>query len=332
MRSVSTKTRRLATVVAVILAAAGLAACSGSKDNSSTAAECESRYTIGFSHPSSDSAVVKAIKRYIQKAADTDGCVKVLFDSTQGNNLESQRTTIESWIAQKVDAITVLPVDPASLQPLMKQAQAQGTKWLTYASAMDGQDGTTGFDNDEMGQLIADDATAWIAQKHPDHKLSAAVTTMTPLPSLEGRWVRPIEALKKIGVPVVSTQDCPVHQCGLDIAEDALQEHPDLRVFIGMTDDPALGALQAFKRAGVDPDDVYLGGMDGSPEALAAVKAGGAYRATVALRVDILGKMIVDNSLNAVLGEGDTASEAPVELATLADPERLDALAELYDE
>jgi ABC-type sugar transport system substrate-binding protein len=330
MRPTLNMTRSVIAAGAMALASVGIAACTSSSPGAS--ADCESPYTIAFSHPSSDAVVVKAIKRYIEKAADADGCVSVLFDSTQGNNLESQRATIESWITQGVDAITVFPVDSASLTSLMKQAQAQDTKWLTYSSPMEGQDGMVGFDNDKMGQLIADDLVSWISENYPERNLSAAVTTLTPLPSLEGRWERPIQVLEEIDVPVVSAQDCPVHECGLNIAADTLLEHPDLRVFIGMTDDPALGALRAFERADVDLDEVYLGGMDGSPEALEAVKEGGAYRATVALRVDILGEMILQNSLNAIRGDGETTSEAPVELATLADPEGLDELLRLYSE
>lgn len=190
MRLTRGTTRLLAVTGALALTTAGLAACSNAR-SSEDSAGCESSSTIAFSHPSSEAVVVKAIKRYIQKAADEDGCVTVLFDSTQANNLESQRTTIESWIAQEVDAITVFPIDLASMEPLMHQAQSQGIKWLTYASFMDGQDGSVGFDNDKMGQLIADDVVSWISRNHPDNKISAAVTTLTPLPSVKGALHRP---------------------------------------------------------------------------------------------------------------------------------------------
>lgn len=308
--------------------------CAGNGDSANTAVneECEETYTIGFSHPSSEAAFISAIKRYIEVAAEENGCITPLFDSTQGNNLESQRTTVESWVTQGIDAITVFPVDPASLQPLMEQAQAQGTKWLTYSNPMEGSDGMVGFDNVEMGKLIANDAVEWIEENYPDRDVSAAVTTLTVLPSLEGRWQEPITAFESIGVPVVSAQDCPAHECGLAIAEDALQEHPDLRVFIGMTDDPALGALRVFERAGIAADAAYLGGMDGSPEALTAVLEDGAYQSTVALRVDILGEMIVTNSLNAITGSGETESIAPIELVTADDRETAEELLRLYDE
>lgn len=51
---------------------------------------------------------------------------------------------------------------------LQKQAQDKGTKWLTYASPMDGADGSVGFDSDQAGTIIADDATAWIYEQYPD--------------------------------------------------------------------------------------------------------------------------------------------------------------------
>lgn len=313
-------------VVAGLAASSGLlAACS---QDDPAAAGCEKNYTIGFSHPVGEAAAPKAIKRMAADYAKEKGCITFLLDNTTASNLESQRATVEGWITQKVDAILLFPVDPAAFKNLESQAQAQGIKWLTYASPMDGQDGGVGFDSEQAGTLIADDMSAWVAKRYPDGDISAAVTTLKALTTITGRWEKPQAALKELGVPVVSTQDCADQTCGLQIAEDALRENPDLRVFIGLNDDAALGAQKAFENAGLSADDVYISGSDGAPEALENIKSPGkgAFRTTAALEVQSLAQDVVNVSLAAITGEGETSTLTPAVLAKTGDDATIDKL------
>ena len=141
----------------------------------------------------------------------------------------------------------------------------------------------------------------------------------------------PKAALKQLGIPVVLAQDCADQECGLAMAENALREHPDLRIFIaGSTDDPGVGAAKAFKNAGIDPTKVYIGGMDGSEQALVDIKKGTYYKATAAIRLDLLGYTIIDASLNAIKGSGETNMIAPNELAKVDDMAALDKLIAVY--
>jgi ABC-type sugar transport system substrate-binding protein len=295
------------------------------------AAECAKTYTIGFSHPVGESEFAAALRKKVVKYAAENGCVTALIDNTQQSNLESQRATLESWVVRKVDAIVVLPVDAPALKGLMRKAQKQGTKWMTYAIEVDGSDGSVGFDNVRSGDLVAKDALGWLKRKHPNGGVTAAVTTLTPLVGFAGRWNEPLEQFATAGLKVVSEQDCADQACGLQIAEDALRQHPDLRVFIGINDDAAIGALRAFTNAKIDPDEVYIAGQDGTREGLQAVKQGGAYKASVAILLDDLAKSIVNNSLAAITGSGKK-SETDVELGVASHPERLDALIAQYDE
>lgn len=320
-----TRHRKLSavTMALTLSASLGLAACgSGSGAN----ADCETVRTIGYSHPSGEVDAVIATKTAAKKRAKELDCVELLLDNTQNSSLESQRETIESWVNREVDAIVMWPVDYTALTGLQKQTQAYGGKWLTYASKMEGQDGAVGFDNVEMGKLVADDLEKWLEKTHPDGDITAAVTTNTALPTIDGRSDAPIATLKKAKIDVVSKQDCDTRDCGLQIAENTLREHPDLRVFIGVNDGAAIGALKAFTNAGIDPDEVYIAGQDGEEQALKYVKKGGAYKSTAAIRLDELGASIVDTSLAAIDGKGETKTLAPLVLAKADDPETIDDL------
>lgn len=199
MHSNHAPTARLVSAAAILLGTAlALTACSTAA-TSSASADCDDTYTIGFSHPVGESAFAKALKGKVEDAAADNGCVSVLLDNTQSSDLESQRATIESWVTQKVDAIVVLAVDATALDGLREQAQAQGTKWLTYAGGTDTSDGSVGFDNVQSGDLVADDALAWVAENYPDGGITAEVTTLTPLVGFKGRWEQPLAKFEEAG-------------------------------------------------------------------------------------------------------------------------------------
>ena len=310
----------------ILAAAIGVTLASGA-----SAADCEKTYTIGYSHPVSEAKAVQAVAKYAQKRADEVGCVKLLIDATTNLNLQTQRAAVENWILQGVDAIVVRPVDPTAFIRLQKEAQGKGIKWLTYTKPMEGQEGSVGWDTDKAGELIAEDVTAWVKEHLPNGGASAAVTEISIESSLAGQWDIPKAALEKLGVPIVLAQDCADQECGLAMAETALRENPNLRIFIaGSTDDPGVGAARAFQNAGIDPAEVYIGGMDGSEQALVDIKKGTYYKATAAIRLDLLGYSIIDAALNAIKGSGETDILAPNELATTRDMVALDALIEQY--
>jgi len=295
------------------------------------AAQCAKTYTIGYSHPVSEAKAVQAVAKYAQKRADEVGCVKLQIDATTNLNLQTQRAAVENWILQRVDAIVIRPVDPTAFVQLQREAQAKGIKWLTYTKPMKGQDGSVGWDTNKAGKLIADDVTAWAKEHLPKGGASAAVTELSIESSLAGQWESPKAVLKTLGIPVVLAQDCADQECGLAMAENALREHPNLRIFIaGSTDDPGVGAARAFKNAGIDPSKVYIGGMDGSEQALVDIKKGTYYKATAAIRLDLLGYTIIDASLNAIKGNGETNMIAPNQLAKVDDMAALDNLIAVY--
>ncbi|WP_139789061.1 D-ribose ABC transporter substrate-binding protein [Manganibacter manganicus] len=60
---------------------------------------------------------------------------------------------------------------------------------------------------------------------------------------------------------------------GHDKMQSMLQAHPDINAVISGNDEMALGAIAALKEAG-KLDQVKVGGFDGSPDAIAAIKAG----------------------------------------------------------
>jgi ribose transport system substrate-binding protein len=66
---------------------------------------------------------------------------------------------------------------------------------------------------------------------------------------------------------------------GLRVAENLINQHPDLDVIFCENDSMCLGAQKAIADA-KKTGDIFLAGVDGQKEALAAIKKGGNYRVT----------------------------------------------------
>lgn len=326
-------TRAAVAGASALLVATSLVACTNTAGaDSSASADCESVTTIGFSHSVSEAEVVKSLKEYLRVKAAENGCIEMLFDSTTGNNLETQRAAIETWVTQGIDAIVVSPVDPSALEGLRTQAQEKGTKWISYALPWEGADGMAGIDSDASGTMVGEAAAEWIEEFHPDGDVSAAVTTLTPLAAVAGgRWTIPIEIIEATDVPIVSEQDCADQACGLEITESLLRQHPDLRVFVGFNDDAALGAITAFKNAGIPLDEVFIAGQDGSRGALLAVQEG-TMNITAAVGLEDVADTILQVTLNAINGSGETVLATVAQPATLADPELLERLLAQFEQ
>lgn len=331
MHSTNQLRRAAAAASVTTVAALSLAACAQGGGTAEVAEGCEETYTIGFSHPVGEAQFVRALKDVVAEYGPQQ-CAEILLDNTTGNNLETQRETVEGWVTQGVDAIVFWPVDPNAYTNIVPTAQQNGVKWLTYVSPVEGQDGSVGFDPVQEGDGIAEDVTAWLAENAPDGGVEAAVTTMTTQPTIAGRWTQPKAALEGLGINIASEQNCSNQACGLEIATDVLRENPNVRVFISYNDDVAIGTQKAIENAGLDPNLYYVSGYDGSPEGLENVKAGtGAFDVTMAIPVAQLGRDIVDNSLAAITGEGDSNSLTPSIKVTPADSAQIDEMLEIFN-
>lgn len=323
--------RALLGALAVVATAGLVAGCSSggggeSEGGASAGADCEQTYTIGFSHPAGDVAAIKTVKAGVEAEAEANGCVELLLDNTVANNLETQRAAIESWVNQGIDAIVVWPVDKAAFEGLREQAQAQGTKWLTYADPNPLEDGGVGFDNVTSGKEMTELLKGWVEENYPDKNITAGVTTITALPAVQPRVEPIIEYLNSEGIEIVSQQDCITPECGMQIAEDVLRANDDLKIFIGVNDDAGVGILRAYQNAGIDLDGVFIAGFDGNEEALVSLRDKTGYTASGAIPLMELGASVITNSIAAITGEGDPTNLTPMIIVTPEDTEELDEL------
>ena len=108
---------------------------------------------------------------------------------------------------------------------------------------------------------------------------------------LARRFVAMRDQLARLpGVTIVADISPPTvdRKGGFTTMQTILLAQPTVDVVLG-ADTVVLGALDALRQAGKDRPDQFLGGIDGEPDAVAEIKAGGPYKASVSLASPVFG-------------------------------------------
>lgn len=285
---------------------------------------------IAFSHAVSELLVVKAVRAYADARAAEIGGVELLHGDTRHGDLAQQLAEVSAWIDQGVDAIVVMPIDAAALQPLVDRAHARGIRLLSYAFPLPGSDGEAGFDSVVSGRVCGAAAADFIRERFPEGGAQALVGGLAATPLSAPRWLEPIQAIVAAGGTVVAIGEGAAIETGRSETERALRSHPELSIVAGINDEFAVGAAQAFAAAGKDPARSFICGQDGASEGLREIARGRQYKGTAAILLDQLGAAIVDMAINAIEGRPATISIS-AEYVSLADPARLAVLMAAFD-
>lgn len=237
------------------------------------------------------------------------------FDSRRQND------QIETFIAQRVDAILIAPTDSSGVAPVIAEARAKGIPVFTTDIAAHGADVVSHIasDNERGGQILA----AYLAERLGgkgkvviiDHPSVASVQDRTR--GFEQELAKHPEMRIVQRVPGEGQRDK-----ALRAAQDILQAHPDLDAIFGINDDSALGALAAVEAAGLQ-DRIVIVGFDGTPEASAAIAAGKALKADAVQYPDAIGRKNIEIIAAHLRGEAVPAI-APVDVG-LIDQQSLNA-------
>jgi ABC-type sugar transport system substrate-binding protein len=214
-------------------------------------------------------------------------------------------STWENLITSKVDGIMISCVDEKASMAYCKKAQAAGIKVMAAVHPLKGADGSLSNDEFHYGYLAGVEAGKFIKEKlggTAKFALLAADCTPFVIPRTDG--IRDGILSQAPKAVCVGRQDAFQTDKGMAVTESLLQAHPDLAVIGCLNDDGALGAYEAMAAAGKNPDMICITGTDGIAQALAKIKEGSMFRASVSMapyesgrqEMDILYKLIKGQS------------------------------------
>ena len=190
---------------------------------------------------------------------------------------------VQLFLASKVGGLVAAPVDPASmshsLQEIIWSGGYVGTIVPPPATSL------LNAPQYETGKVLAEAAAAYINEKLGG-KANVVILSHDSMEFLAPRFAAMRDAFKPMsGVTIVADiSPNPVNkEGGFATMSTILQAHPDVDVVLG-ADTVVLGALAALEAAGKARPEQFLGGIDGEPEAVAAIKKGGGpYKASISL-------------------------------------------------
>lgn len=195
---------------------------------------------------------------------------------------------LDAFRADRIGAVVVSPVDPGTLAPSLHALIASGA----YVGTIVPPPATSLLNAPQYrtGKELGDLAVEYI-KTNLDGRANVVLLTQDSIQFLTPRFTAIRDALAELPEVriVADISPNPVgKEGGLATMRTILIAHTDVDVILG-ADGVVLGALQALREAGKDRPDQFLGGIDGEPEAVAEIRAGGPYKASISLNSPVFG-------------------------------------------
>jgi ribose transport system substrate-binding protein len=208
---------------------------------------------------------------------------ELAFEIDQANNDPALMTEqVRKFVSSNGGALVISPVDSQSISAAIKQAIWSGA----YVGAIVPPPAISLLNAPQYltGKVLGDEAASYIKARLKG-KAKVVLLTHDQLQFLAPRFAAIRNSLKDIpGVTIVADiSPLTVDEAGgAATMRTILLAEPDVDVVLG-ADTVVLGALAALREAAKARPDQFLGGIDGEPAAIAEIKSGGPYKASVSL-------------------------------------------------
>ncbi len=193
-------------------------------------------------------------------------------------DLGKQTAQVEDFVARKVDAVVVCPVDSRGIGPAIRKANAAGIPVFTAdIAAQEGEVVTHIASDNVAGGKIAGEYMAKLLGGKGKVGIINQPAITSVLDRVEG-FKQALAAHPEIEI-VADVNGQGVRDRAMQAASDVLQAHPDITGLFGINDDSALGALDAAQQ--FNRLNVAIIGYDATPPAVDAIKKGTPLKADV---------------------------------------------------
>lgn len=229
----------------------------------------------------------------------------MLIPNDPRSDLQAQLRALEYFISVPVDGIIIAALDQDLVEPYLLQARKRGIKIVAQSTKVENCDIFVSFEEWDIGHALGVEAGAW-AERHGIKRPKVALLNY---PSIARIKIREKGILDGIGefVPdfeVAARFSASTPSQGAEAAGRLFADHPDLDIVVGINDGGALGVLNFLRTRNIaTKEDFFLGGIDATPEALAAIESGSVYRCTVDIKPYFSGELDVEFARRLILGK-----------------------------
>ena len=239
----------------------------------------ELRRVLGFAQDNQRKFMQGAARGLALAARDR----KLEFELAQADNdAKKMIQQVEGFRDAKVGALVAAPINTPSIARHLQEAIWSGA----YVGTIVPPPATSILNAPQYltGKVLAEEAAEFI-QKRLAGTARVVLLTHDSLQFLAPRFTAMRDVFRKMpGVAIVADiSPLTVDEAGgATMMKTILLANPDVDVVLG-ADTVVLGALSALRQTGKARPDQFLGGIDGEPAAVAEIKSGGPYKASVSL-------------------------------------------------
>lgn len=233
---------------------------------------------VGVSMALFDDNFLTSLRNGIEEAAKEQGVSVQIEDGK--NEVGTQLNQIQNFIASGVDAIIINPVDTDATISMSEDAEAAGIPLVyvnrqpinveklpdnqAFVASNEIESGT--FQTEEVCKLMGGKGSALVMMGELSNQ--AAIQRTKDIHDV-------LEREECSGIKILEEQTAEWSRTkGNDLMTNWLAAGMKFDAVIANNDEMAIGAIQALKASGRDMDSVIVAGIDATPDALAAMKAG----------------------------------------------------------
>lgn len=281
------KLKRLLSLALALAMAATMAACSSSNSGSSAptasgtnsgtnASSTKKNWKIAVVPKDSTNAWFVRMEEGVKKYASETG-LDAFQKGPAKTDAAMQVQVIQDLISQNIDALCVVPVDPAAVEPVLKQAMDKGILVICHegSNVKNCKYDMEAFNNADYGAFIMDNLAKAMGEKGTYTTMVASVTNASHNEWADGGVKHQKEKYPNLTLlssePRVESEDNS--ERAYEKAKELFKKYPDLKGIMGTSSKDAPGVARAIEELGLK-DKVFVSGTGMPNECRQFIKDG----------------------------------------------------------
>ena len=267
---------------------------------------------VGFTVMVMNNPFFVAMYDAVKEEVDKLGGEVLVVDGNM--DVQKQTAGVEDMIRQKIDFLLFNPVDSDAGEASVKAAKEAGIPVICLDADSKGpRDMFIVSDNTLAGELCARYTVDRLGGKG-----NVVLISGNPVSSTRMRYEGVMKVLQgNPDIKIVSEQNGEgLLERGMAVMENILQAQPKIDAVIALNDPMGLGALSAIEAAGREKE-MFVCGVDGSPDALTAILEGKGYAMSSAQEPARIARMGVEYGMKILKGEKIDETEIFVPVKTI---------------
>ena len=265
-----------------------------------TTAFAADKLVIGLAVANLQADFFNQVKESVSAAAEKHGNVELLIVDAQ-NDGAKQVSQVQDLITKKIQALIYIPAGATAASIPVKLAKEAKIPVICVDRFPPDMPGDTFIASDSVNSTKK--LGEWvIAQVGGKAKVAIIHGQMGTTPEVDRSkgFGEALKAAPEMEIVAEQAADWDADKA-FNVAQDMLQQNPDITVFFGQCDTMAISAARAVKLANLD-HPVLTVGFDGDVAALKVLKDGG-FDATMTQKVRAMGELAFQSVLDALAGK-----------------------------